>query len=83
MSTCARIKITVDCYGQNADDFSVSAISSSVWMASRDGAEQVASARLCLEKTFLCQTADKMTAQEVSSSSPSPQLALLLVFLEG
>lgn len=34
MSVCACVKITMDCYGQNADDFPVSAISTNVWMAS-------------------------------------------------
>lgn len=34
MSVCACVKITMDCYGQNADDFLLSAISTDIWMAS-------------------------------------------------
>lgn len=32
MSVCACIKITMPCFGQNADDSAVSAISTGVWV---------------------------------------------------
>lgn len=32
MSVCACIKITMACFGQNADDSAVSAISTGVWV---------------------------------------------------